>query len=174
MTLDEAIKHCEEVAEKEEQFCVQDDISCRFQKSHAECAADHRQLANWLRELQELKLQIAAPRLGSIEEYHYELARCKAAFWSCNRRCMDAEEQYRRKADELRKAQEQIAEYKRLLKLAVEDFAKLDRENTKNKNCMMPEMDCADCPLSWDSVDDRVEPCHSWRYANEALKLLND
>lgn len=63
---------------------------------------------------------------------------------------------------------------KELLKLAVDDFAKIDRENTKNKNCMMPEMDCADCPLSWDSVDDRVEPCHSWRYANEALKLLNN
>lgn len=66
------------------------------------------------------------------------------------------------------------AEYKRLLKAAVEDFEKLDRENTKNKNCMMPEMDCADCPLSWDSVDCRVEPCHSWRYANEALKLIGD
>ena len=38
---------------------------------------------------------------------------------------MDAEEQYRRKADELRKAQEQIAEYKRLLKAAVEDFPDL-------------------------------------------------
>lgn len=63
-------------------------------------------------------------------------------------------------------------EYKRLLKLAVEDFAKLDRENAKNKNCMIPDMDCADCPLNWDSVDDRIEPCHSWRYTNEALKLI--
>lgn len=68
----------------------------------------------------------------------------------------------------------ELKEAKRLLKAAVDDFAKLDRENAKNKNCMMPEMDCADCPLSWDYVDDRVEPCHSWRYANEALKLLND
>ena len=65
-------------------------------------------------------------------------------------------------------------EYKRLLKVAVEDFAKLDRENARNKNCMMPEMDCADCPLSWDSVDDRVEPCHRWRYANEALRLIEN
>ena len=68
----------------------------------------------------------------------------------------------------------ELKEAKQLLKAAVEDFAKLDRENAKNKNCMMPEMDCANCPLSWDSVDDRVEPCHNWRYANEALKLLND
>ena len=61
---------------------------------------------------------------------------------------------------------------KELLKMAVEDFAKLDRENTRNKNCMMREMDCDDCPLNWDSVDDRVEPCHSWRYTDEALKLI--
>ena len=58
------------------------------------------------------------------------------------------------------------------LKMAVEDFAKFDRENAKNKNCMMPEMHCADCPLNRDSVDDRAEPCHSWRYADEALKLI--
>lgn len=72
----------------------------------------------------------------------------------------------------IRELMDELKEAKRLLKAAVEDFAKLDRENTKNKNCMMPEMDCADCPLSWDSVDDRVEPCHSWRYTTEALKLI--
>ena len=38
MTLDEAIKHCEEVAEKD---CI-----CE------ECASEHRQLAEWLKELQ--------------------------------------------------------------------------------------------------------------------------
>jgi DNA repair ATPase RecN len=185
MTLDEAINHCIEVAEDNDLAAGTYDLLAEnnhnlYEKLTAESnskrctefAGFNRQLAEWLTELQELKLQIKAPRLGSIEEYHYELARCKAAFWSCNRRCMNAEEQYRRKADELRKAQEQIAEYKRLLKAAVKDFSKLDRENAKNKNCMMPEMDCADCPLSWDSVDDRVDPCHSWRYADEALKLI--
>lgn len=39
MTLDEAIKHCEEVA----------DSKCD------ECGAEHRQLAEWLKELKELK-----------------------------------------------------------------------------------------------------------------------
>ena len=67
---------------------------------------------------------------------------------------------------------EKYDEAKRLLKTAVEDFAKLDRVNTKVRNCMMPDMDCADCPLNWDSVDDSVEPCHDWRYTNEALKLI--
>jgi hypothetical protein len=68
----------------------------------------------------------------------------------------------------------ELKEARRLLRLAINDFAKLDRENTRNKKCMMPEMDCTDCPLSWDSVDDRVEPCHSWRYENEALKLIQN
>ena len=39
MTLDEAIKHCEEVAEEQEE------------KECLECAAEHRQLAEWLKEL---------------------------------------------------------------------------------------------------------------------------
>ena len=42
MTLDEAIKHCEEVAEN-------------VMHENAECAAEHRQLAEWLRELKELR-----------------------------------------------------------------------------------------------------------------------
>lgn len=41
MNIEEAIKHCEEVYEK-----------CLFEGS-LECAADHRQLAHWLLELQE-------------------------------------------------------------------------------------------------------------------------
>lgn len=54
MTIDEAIKHCEEVAERYD----------RIEDSHADdelkqeciqCAADHRQLAEWLRELKEAK-----------------------------------------------------------------------------------------------------------------------
>ena len=129
MTIDEAIRHCEEVAEK---------------MNDCECAADHRQLAEWLRELKELREVFSKVDAGAIKPKDY----------------LDL-------LDEWAKA-------RKLLKAAVEDFEKLDRENTKNKNCMMPETDCADCPLSWDSVDCRVEPCHSWRYANEALKLIGD
>lgn len=38
MTIDEAIRHCEEVAEQNEKDCI-------------ECAKEHRQLAEWLEEL---------------------------------------------------------------------------------------------------------------------------
>ena len=46
MTLDEAIRHCEEVADRLRQGC--DDVAMS-------CEADHRQLAKWLRELKELR-----------------------------------------------------------------------------------------------------------------------
>lgn len=51
MTLDEAIKHCEEVAEKQEnKFSISgeflgNNVDCK------KCAKEHRQLAEWLREL---------------------------------------------------------------------------------------------------------------------------
>jgi hypothetical protein len=65
MTIDEAIKHCEEVAEKNEKECknwaygasqINDDESRKKQYlKHAEmwkeCAKEHRQLAEWLKEL---------------------------------------------------------------------------------------------------------------------------
>lgn len=162
MTIDEAISHALEVAERYER--MEDSHDNKLKEECLQCAADHRQLAEWLTELQELTMQIEAPRLGSIEEYHYELAKCKAAFWSCNRRCMNAEEQYRRKADELRQAQEQIAEYKRLLKAAVEDLAKIPCNN----DVYIPSS-CNAC-IKQDNCD--YSDSFKWRYSDETLKLL--
>ena len=59
MTLDEAIKHCEEVVEEklyEVQECVavhdmEDAIVCR------KCGEEHEQLAEWLKELKQLRKQ---------------------------------------------------------------------------------------------------------------------
>ena len=69
MSIDEAIKHCEEVAEKNEKECknwaygasqINDDENRKKQyQKHAEmwheCANEHRQLAEWLKELKEYK-----------------------------------------------------------------------------------------------------------------------
>ena len=76
MTIEEAIKHCLETAEQLEEranipYKVEDselqDNACR------ECAADHRQLAEWLTELKELKAADVQPirrgRWEEIEEY---------------------------------------------------------------------------------------------------------
>lgn len=47
MTLDEAIIHCEEVADK-----------CAVADRYIECAKEHRQLAEWLKELKEYRKEI--------------------------------------------------------------------------------------------------------------------
>ena len=61
MTIDEAIKHCEEVTEEQERKaqCMGRQFVgttiANYQNACIECAADHRQLAEWLRELKELR-----------------------------------------------------------------------------------------------------------------------
>ena len=51
MTLDEAIRHCEDVAEEKEAH-VLSGMDCM------ECAEEHRQLAEWLRELKALRIAV--------------------------------------------------------------------------------------------------------------------
>ena len=64
LTLDEAIKHCEEVAEQNETQANkwQEEGGEQWGKTTAcrECATDHRQLAEWLRELKEAKQLLKA------------------------------------------------------------------------------------------------------------------
>ena len=57
MTLDEAIKHCEDVAEEQEKLCKVNDSFNFSQPKWKECAKEHRQLAEWLKELKELRGQ---------------------------------------------------------------------------------------------------------------------
>ena len=57
MTIDEAIRHCEEVAEQNEKdiayYTIQGDKEWldECEKDCIECAKEHRQLAKWLKEL---------------------------------------------------------------------------------------------------------------------------
>lgn len=54
MTLDEAIKHCEEVAEKKEaSYKVELALGLGTNADCKDCAEEHQQLAEWLRELKE-------------------------------------------------------------------------------------------------------------------------
>ena len=55
MTLDEAIKHCEEVAEEKEQSVDIQGTNQKWVDSCKECAEEHRQLAEWLKELKALR-----------------------------------------------------------------------------------------------------------------------
>ncbi len=73
MTIDEAIKHCLEVAEQNEKKAeyrprmdYYDEI-----ESRADCleyAADHRQFAKWLTDYKELKNSVGAVKLEDMKE----------------------------------------------------------------------------------------------------------
>lgn len=133
MELDEAIKHCLEVAEQNE---TQADKIGRqligsaidkYATDCRECAAEHRQLAEWLTELKQWRRVY-----GICPSYEMCIPECKEGY--------DA----------------QIAEYKRLLKMAVEDI---------NFYVDCYEARCDECCCSQDNH------CH-WKHEEAALKLL--
>jgi DNA repair exonuclease SbcCD ATPase subunit len=80
MTLDEAIKHCEELVEAHDKLRKRYDDASGYSRSHNEairtqdakkhekCRQDFRQLAGWLKELKELK----AEQKNRIAEERYE------------------------------------------------------------------------------------------------------
>ena len=57
MTIDEAIKHCEEVAEKKEYLAETVEGFDEYTREEClECASEHRQLAEWLKELKQWRV----------------------------------------------------------------------------------------------------------------------
>ena len=59
MTLDEAIKHCLDIADGQDK-CADISVSEHAKERIRECANDHRQLAEWLTELKEAKRLLKA------------------------------------------------------------------------------------------------------------------
>ena len=134
MTIDEAIQHCLEQVAKYERQC-EFGVSQEGKEFNSQCAADHRQLAEWLTELKQWRRVY-----GVCPSYEMCIPECKEGY--------DA----------------QIAEYKRLLKLAVEDFDEMDKH-------IWDCTDCGSCPLS----SGELGICgQMWRYTDEAKKLLGD
>jgi hypothetical protein len=68
MTIDKAIKHCIEVAEKQEIIAIYTPIEMLSSdvdiEKCQECASEHRQLAEWLKELK--KYQAIFEKVGKI------------------------------------------------------------------------------------------------------------
>ena len=64
LTLDEAIKHCLEVVEKNEQ--AKKDGNLWIDTEYEDCCADHRQLAKWLTELRDRQWVICKDRMPEI------------------------------------------------------------------------------------------------------------
>lgn len=82
MTLDEAIKHCEEVAEElrnvdmgelDTLYCGDTECIEARKNDCIECASEHKQLAEWLKELKQLREQTrwtpCSERLPKENEY---------------------------------------------------------------------------------------------------------
>lgn len=102
MTLDEAIKHCLEVAERNETSAItykncNEFKTNMYEKLTAEkaesdcreCAADHRQLAEWLTELKEAKRLLKA----AVEDIRYLINHAKRNGKACDR-CKYGNEMY--------------------------------------------------------------------------------
>lgn len=148
LTLGEAIKHCLEVAEQKEHDSItttgDHELDIAMKEGCIQCAADHRQLAEWLTELKELRNSVGAVKLKDMKDAVGLLQE------------LDAENN---------QLTSQLAETKRLLKAAVEDFVRIDEVKLLPENTIRPM-------LEYTNIIDIVR--HKWRYADEAEKLLND
>ena len=65
MTIDEAIKHCEETAEKYFEYGIESECY--------QCGKEHEQLAEWLTDYKELKNSVGAVKLELLKEAQAEL-----------------------------------------------------------------------------------------------------
>lgn len=142
MTIDEAVKHCLEVAENNEtqaEKIGRQFIGSAMDKRATdcrECAADHRQLAEWLTELKELKNSIGAVKFKDMKEAVRLLQELNA------------------ENDQLTS---QLAETKRLLKLAVKQMAEVG--------------DICDCIHSQNCP---LDECGKFTFHDEIIKFINN
>lgn len=142
MTIDEAIAHALEMAERNETQA--DKIGRQFIRSAMdkyatdcrECAAEHRQLAEWLTELRELRNSLEAVKLSNMKEA-LELIR-----------------DYKVENIAQKKL---IAEYRRLLKSAIDEWHIV--------------CEWGDCSERCDWFENG-KCTQEWRYKAEALKLI--
>lgn len=92
LTLDEAIKHCAEVAEQNETKALRigrqykGTLLNRDAKECRECAADYRRLAEWLRELQEWRTNPFKMIRRTCVEEKQKSNSCASCPW--NDRCL--------------------------------------------------------------------------------------
>jgi hypothetical protein len=75
MTLDEAIKHCNEQVAKYEKQC-EFGISNEGKAYNSRCAAEHKQLAEWLEDL-----KAASFLLGEAINEMYKGTSCNPTYW---------------------------------------------------------------------------------------------
>ena len=88
MTLDEAIKHCLDIADGQDK-CADISVSEHAKERIRECANDHRQLAEWLTELKEARRLLKA----AVEDIRYLINHAERNGKACDR-CKYGNEMY--------------------------------------------------------------------------------
>jgi hypothetical protein len=152
--IDDVIKRCLEVAEAQEVVIKSRKIYVEVKGLTPldECrkiAAEHRQLAEWLTELKELRNSLGTVKLSNMKEAR-ELIR-----------------DY--KAENITQ-KKLIAEYKRLLKAAVQDIRHCMRYYDPCEVCSLLGED-GECPTT---DDDDCKEKYKWCYEDEALALIGE
>jgi hypothetical protein len=185
MTIDEAISHCLEVAEQKDiesltdRWNDGDEWSESIKENCKQCAADHRQLAEWLTELKELrKLTVINPKIAGYNEVYEKLIKGdieasndKDLLKTAVETLENVMPKYKRLSEGNQKQKEQIAEYKWLLKAAVEDMTEMQfgKECKVCSKKLLPN----ECPIH-NNVACILEKDFKWRYADEAFALIGE
>lgn len=143
MTLEEAIKHCEEQVAKYERQC-EFGISKEGKEYNSQCASDHRQLAEWLKELQELRDK-HWDECRQIAHYDDELQKLMIPAIITALDNLDANDM--------------IRELKRLLRIAMADLDKAE-------DCI-----CYACTY-WVKGPCPVDCRFKWKHHDEAIELM--
>lgn len=153
LDIDTAIRHCLDIADGQDK-CAEISVSKHAKERISQCAADHRQLAEWLTELKELKALVAGYNPADIQTLEMLLAMMRNQNNNDTNLC------------ELCDKEVELKESKRLLKAAVEDIYKA-RQGCNCNICDMPSEPTERCQY------ENGEDCQfKWRYADEALKLI--
>ena len=175
LTLSEAIKHCLEVAEEndlaagtyeilaENNHNAYERLTAETNSSRcAECAADHRQLAEWLTELKDLQEEnkVLTRDCDRLIKEKGELLN-KVSGGDVLRICQ-LEDRLQVELDNSHCLEIELAEAKRLLKAAVEDMKTLVRCDSV-QDCLVCKYQLRDC----DGF------AFEWKHMEDVNKLIN-
>lgn len=168
MTLEEAISHALEVAGEQQERAdsaeLIDILDGLDVEDCKECASEHRQLAEWLTELKELREEnkVLTSECDRLIKEKGELLQ-KVSGGDVLRICQ-LEDRLQAELDNSHCLEIELAEAKRLLKSA-----------TNVLNMFIPcdrDYNCRECIKQRQNCD--YDDSFKWRYADEALKLLGD
>ena len=153
MTLDEAINHCNEVAQNN--ICQRDDAAdygdVGTASYYQQCADEHLQLAEWLQELKELR------------EKHWDECRQIAHYDNDLKEVIKLTGTTIETALENLDAKDLIRELATYLYEAIDGFRALGKY--LDDHCKI-DLDCEKCPLQ------NGGNCRAWKHTKAVLKLI--